>query len=119
MDAPHAIAAFTLAAGLATVTPGLDTALVLRTAAVEGRRRAMHCAAGIALGCFAWGVTVSLGLGALLAASQFAYAALRVAGGLYVLWLGGRLLVAAIRKAEPVTAAPAGGRRAPGCGAAF
>ncbi len=105
MDAAHAIAAFTLAAGLATMTPGLDTALVLRTAAVEGRRRAMQCAAGIALGCLAWGVTVSLGLGALLAASQLAYAALRLAGGLYILWLGGRLVVAAFRKAEPVVAA--------------
>jgi threonine/homoserine/homoserine lactone efflux protein len=106
MDAPHAIAAFTLAAGLATLTPGLDTALVLRTAAVEGRRRAMQCAAGIALGCLAWGMTVSVGLGALLAASQFAYAALRLAGGLYILWLGGRLVVAALRKAEPVAAVP-------------
>ncbi|HJE67816.1 MAG TPA: LysE family translocator, partial [Pseudomonas oryzihabitans] len=29
--------AFTLAASLLTLTPGLDTALILRTAAVEGR----------------------------------------------------------------------------------
>jgi threonine/homoserine/homoserine lactone efflux protein len=107
MEPLHAIAAFSIAAGLATMTPGLDTALVLRTAAVEGRRRAMQCAAGIALGCLAWGVTVSVGLGALLAASQFAYAALRVAGGLYVLWLGGRLVVAAFRRAKPMTSAPA------------
>src|SRR5690348_16650579 len=31
----HALIAFTLAAGLLTITPGLDTALVLRTGAVE------------------------------------------------------------------------------------
>jgi threonine/homoserine/homoserine lactone efflux protein len=107
MEPLHAIAAFSVAAGLATMTPGLDTALVLRTAAVEGRRHAMQCAAGIALGCLAWGATVSLGLGALLAASQLAYAALRLAGGLYILWLGGRLVAAAFRKAEPAAAAPA------------
>jgi threonine/homoserine/homoserine lactone efflux protein len=33
-----AIAGFAVAAGLLTITPGIDTALVLRTAAVEGPR---------------------------------------------------------------------------------
>ena len=32
--------AFTVTASLLTITPGLDTALVLRTAATEGPRRA-------------------------------------------------------------------------------
>ncbi|PYO73247.1 MAG: hypothetical protein E6K55_14065 [Gemmatimonadetes bacterium] len=52
-----ALVAFTLAAGLLTITPGLDTALVLRTAAVEGSRRAMLAGAGICLGCLTWGMT--------------------------------------------------------------
>ncbi|HEY4940246.1 MAG TPA: LysE family translocator [Rhizomicrobium sp.] len=103
MDAPHAIAAFAVAAGLLTVTPGLDTALVLRTAAVEGPRRGMQAALGIALGCLAWGVAASVGLGALLAVSRFAFDVLRIAGALYMLWLGGRMLVAAFRKVETAT----------------
>ena len=41
-----ALLAFSLAAGLLTITPGLDTALVLRTAAVEGSRRALLAAVG-------------------------------------------------------------------------
>lgn len=100
MDVGHALVAFTLAAGLLTITPGLDTALVLRTAAVEGSRRAMQAAFGIALGCLAWGAAASIGLGALLAASQLAYNVLRFAGALYILWLGGRMVVAAFRPAS-------------------
>ena len=108
MDSLHAIAAFSLAAGLLTITPGLDTALVLRTAAVEGARRGMQAAFGIIAGCLAWGVVASVGLGALLAASQMAYEALRIAGALYMLWLGARMIVAALRGAElQVAAEPA------------
>ena len=36
MDIATALISFTVAAAILTVTPGLDTALVLRTAAVEG-----------------------------------------------------------------------------------
>lgn len=87
-----ALLAFTATAALLTVTPGLDTALVLRTAAAEGPRRAMLAAVGIALGCLGWGLLVGLGLGALLAASQLAYEALRWAGALYLFYLGIKLI---------------------------
>ena len=55
--------AFTLAATLLTLTPGIDTALVLRTAAVEGRRQAFRAALGINTGCLIWGAAVAFGLG--------------------------------------------------------
>ena len=55
MTTPEALIAFTLAAGLLTLTPGLDTALVIRTAAAEGPRRAAGAAIGIGLGCLVWG----------------------------------------------------------------
>jgi threonine/homoserine/homoserine lactone efflux protein len=87
------LAAFTAAAALLTVTPGLDTALVLRTAAAAGARRALAAALGICLGCLAWGAVVALGLGILLQASRLAYAALRYAGAAYLLWLGVELLL--------------------------
>ncbi|MBV9043800.1 MAG: LysE family translocator [Alphaproteobacteria bacterium] len=102
MDVAQAIAGFTVAAGLATITPGLDTALVLRAAAVEGPRKGMQAAVGIACGCLVWGAAASVGLGAVLAASRVAYEALKVAGALYMLWLGGRMLLAAFRTSEPV-----------------
>jgi len=112
MDPVHAIAGFTAAAALLVITPGLDTALVLRTAAVEGPRQAMQAGLGTVLGCLTWALIVSLGLGALLAASQIAYDALRVAGALYMCWLGLRMIVAAIRgnHAAPAFAATGGPR---------
>jgi hypothetical protein len=66
----HALLAFTLTAGLVTITPELDTALVLRTAAVEGPRRAMLAGIGICWGCRTWGFATSIGLSALLAVSR-------------------------------------------------
>ena len=89
----HALLAFTLAAGLLTITPGLDTALVLRTAAVEGPRRAMLAGVGICCGCLMWGLAASVGLGTLLAASQAAYRILRIAGACYLIFLGTKLLL--------------------------
>jgi len=88
-----ALLAYLAAAGLLTVTPGLDTALVLRTAAVEGRRRAALASFGIATGLLVWGLAVALGLGVLLAASQAAYTALKWAGVAYLVWLGVHLIL--------------------------
>lgn len=91
MTAGHALIAFTAAAGLLTITPGLDTALVLRTAAIEGSRRALLAGAGICVGCLTWGLTASVGLGALLAVSQLGYSALRIVGACYLILLGATL----------------------------
>jgi threonine/homoserine/homoserine lactone efflux protein len=86
------LAAFVAAASLLTIAPGLDTALVLRTAATRGARPAALAGLGIATGCFAWAVLVALGLGALLAASQLAYTALRWIGAAYLVWTGYKML---------------------------
>jgi threonine/homoserine/homoserine lactone efflux protein len=88
MNVEQALVSFAFAAGLLTITPGLDTALVLRTAAVEGRKPAMLAGLGICFGCLAWGVGASLGLSALLAVSRFAYNALRIVGACYLCYLG-------------------------------
>ena len=89
----QSLIAFTFAAALLTITPGLDTALVLRTAAAEGARRALAAALGICLGCLAWGALVAVGLGMLLEASELAYLALKWAGAAYLLYLGVRLIM--------------------------
>jgi len=82
------LVAFIVAAGLLTITPGLDTALVLRTATTGSRRQAALASLGIAVGCFGWATLVALGLGALLAASELAYAVLRWVGAAYLVWVG-------------------------------
>jgi threonine/homoserine/homoserine lactone efflux protein len=83
-----AVLAFSAAAAVLTITPGLDTALVLRTAAVEGVARARWAAAGICTGCLVWGSATALGLTALLAVSRLAYQGLRIAGAFYLMYLG-------------------------------
>lgn len=117
MDPTSAIIAFSLAAALVTITPGLDTALVLRTATVEGPRQALAAGGGVVTGILAWGLLASLGLGALLAVSELAYRVLQYAGAAYLLWLGGKMLLGAIRpasraaaRAEAAEAAVAGGQ---------
>jgi len=87
-----ALFAYTVAAVLLTITPGLDTALVLRTAASEGPRRALWSGLGIVTGCFVWAAIVAGGLSALLVASEFAYNALRWVGAGYLLYVGLKLL---------------------------
>lgn len=93
MTVVEALAAFSLAAGLLTLTPGLDTALVLRTATSEGPRPAALAAAGICLGTLGWGAIVALGLGALLTASKLAYDVLKWVGAAYLVWLGLQLVL--------------------------
>jgi threonine/homoserine/homoserine lactone efflux protein len=92
MTTDQALIAFTIAAGLLTITPGLDTALILRTAAAEGWRRALAVSIGIGLGCLVWGAAASFGAGALLVASHTAYTILKWAGAAYLVWLGVNLL---------------------------
>src|SRR5580658_2860342 len=84
--------AYIAAASLLTVTPGIDTALVLRTAVTRSAREAALTGLGIATGCFGWAALVAFGLGAVLAASAFAYTALRWLGAAYLLWLGYKML---------------------------
>jgi threonine/homoserine/homoserine lactone efflux protein len=79
---------FTAAAALLAIAPGLDTALVLRTAATEGPRGASLAALGIVSGCLVWAASVAAGLGVLLLASGYAYTVLRWAGAGYLLYLG-------------------------------
>lgn len=86
------LAAFVGAAALLTITPGLDTALVLRTLATGAARPALLAGLGIAAGCFVWAIIVALGLGALLEASQLAYNILRWLGAAYLVWTGYKML---------------------------
>jgi threonine/homoserine/homoserine lactone efflux protein len=86
------LGAFVGAATLLTITPGLDTALVLRTLSTGAARPALLAGLGIATGCFVWAIIVALGLGALLEASELAYNVLRWLGAAYLVWTGYKML---------------------------
>ncbi|MBC3954156.1 LysE family translocator [Pseudomonas triticifolii] len=85
--------AFAFAATLLTLTPGLDTALILRTATVEGKQQAFRAVLGINAGCLLWGAAVAFGLGALIAVSELAYNILKYCGAAYLAWLGLNMLL--------------------------
>lgn len=102
-----AVASFALVAALLTITPGLDTALVLRAAITQRRRDAAAVSGGIVAGLLVWGAGASVGATALLAASTLAFDVLRFAGAAYLVWLGGRLLWSAVRGRAHADDAPA------------
>lgn len=90
---PALFLAFVAAATLLTITPGVDTAMVLRAAATEGPRSAIFAGVGISVGCLIWAGAVSLGLGALLQASELAYTILKWIGAAYLVWIGLEMLL--------------------------
>ena len=83
---------FALVVGLLTLTPGLDTALILRTSALGRRSRAWGVVLGIQSGTLLWGALTSLGVTALFTASHLAYVTLRWIGAAYLVWMGVRML---------------------------
>lgn len=86
------VATFLAAAALLTITPGVDTAMVLRAATTSGPRSGAAAAAGIGLGCLVWGAGAAFGLTALLATSRLAFTVVTWAGAAYLFWLGLKLL---------------------------
>lgn len=116
MSVQAAVLGFAVVALLLTVTPGLDTALVLRAAVTRGRRDASATALGVVAGVLAWGAAAAVGVSALLAASTVAYDVLRLVGAGYLVWLGGRILWRLVRHrtaaaAGSVAAVPGGAWR--------
>ncbi|MGC0416610.1 LysE family translocator [Embleya sp. AB8] len=95
MDVLSHLASFALVAGLLTVVPGPDTAIVLRAALVRGNRHGFATALGIGSGTLVWGAAAAAGVSAVLTTSRVAYTSLRIVGACYLLWLAYGLLRAA------------------------
>jgi threonine/homoserine/homoserine lactone efflux protein len=83
---------FLLAAVLVTLAPGPDNLAVLGLGIARGRRAGIGFGLGCALGCFTHTLWASLGISAILAASQTAFTALKLAGAAYLCWLGWQAL---------------------------
>ena len=78
-------------------TPGPDTALTIRNTLLGGRRRGVLTAVGVACGQTTWALFTAAGLSQLLRASQPAFLALRLVGASYLVYLGVRALIDAVR----------------------
>lgn len=107
MATSTALWSFALVVGLLTLTPGLDTALILRTSALGRHRRSWGVVLGIQTGTLLWGALTSLGVTALLTASHLAYATLRWVGAAYLVWMGARMLRDTFRWTSAAEAEPA------------
>ena len=73
---------------LAVASPGPDFAIVLRQALVKGRGPALRTAAGIGTGIVVHIAYSLLGLGLLLRSSPPVFTGLKIAGAVYLAWLG-------------------------------
>lgn len=91
-----------------TVTPGPDMLLVLRNGLRGGSGPAWYTGLGCCLGISVHAAAAVLGLSAVLAASAAAYTVVKLAGALYLGYLGVRMLYGALR---PSLEAPAPAER--------
>lgn len=70
------------------ITPGPDMLYIVTTSMATGPRNGLACVFGVATGISVHAAFVAFGLSALLAASQTAYEAVRLAGAAYLVWIG-------------------------------
>ena len=95
------LATFLGISALVICTPGQDTALTIRNTLSGGRSSGIATAAGVALGQAVWTVAAAIGIAALIAASEPAFLALKLAGAAYLVFLGAQTLWHAFRGRYP------------------
>jgi threonine/homoserine/homoserine lactone efflux protein len=100
--------AFLGVAAVVIVTPGQDTALTIRNTLLGGRRSGILTAAGVSTGQAVWALATSVGLAAVLQASEPAFVAVKVAGAAYLVYLGLQTLVPTLRRGASKPTAPRG-----------
>lgn len=99
--------AFVGVVGLAYFIPGPDMAVILRSA-TRSPRAGMAAALGAQSGLCVHLTLAVAGLSVVLARYPEALTAIRVAGGLYLLYLGGRLILPTLRRTDTASTAPSG-----------
>lgn len=100
------LATFLGVSALVIVTPGQDTALTIRNTLLGGRRGGVLTALGVSAGQACWTLAASAGIAALLVASEPLFAAVRLAGAAYLVFLGAQALRDALRPRVPASAEP-------------
>jgi threonine/homoserine/homoserine lactone efflux protein len=101
------LVAFLGVSALVIVTPGQDTALTIRNTLLGGRVAGVFTAVGVSAGQATWTVATSVGIGALLVASEPAFLALKLVGSAYLVFLGVQAL---LRRGKVLPVAFHGGR---------
>jgi threonine/homoserine/homoserine lactone efflux protein len=83
----NSLLAFAVTATIVELTPGPNMGYLAVLSASAGRRAGLAATAGVAAGLLGGGIASSLGLAAIVAASNLLYEALRWGGILYLFWL--------------------------------
>jgi len=83
---------FVVASLLLIVTPGQDMVLVMSRSIAQGAAAGVATAAGVSIGLVGHTLLATLGLGAILQASELLFTVLKLAGAAYLVWLGIQLL---------------------------
>ncbi len=96
----HLWLAFVAASAVLLIIPGPTILTVISYSVAHGRRANAPLVAAVALGDSTALVVSLLGLGALLATSAFWFTVVKWAGGLYLIWLGIKLLRAGAASAD-------------------
>jgi threonine efflux protein len=94
--------AYAIAAG----SPGPSTMAIMGAAMRQGRTSAAALAAGVVTMSFTWGLVAATGLSALLMRYAQALTILKIAGGLYLLWLAVKSARAALYEEDPFMQVP-------------
>ncbi|WP_284620370.1 LysE family translocator [Aquabacterium humicola] len=110
---PTTLLAFSVVALIAIATPGPTVLLALANGSRFGLRRSVPGMLGAVASDFVLVGAVALGLGALLAASEFWFSVIKWIGAVYLAWIGWRLL-----RSQGGLALPSAGVAAPTDGAA-
>lgn len=82
-----------------TAIPGSDSLLVVRSG-LRGRAQAIAVGAGTAVAAFGWGIAAAFGIAAILAQSAVAFTIMKLAGAVYLVFLGLRTLWSTRRKQD-------------------
>lgn len=102
----NSIFAFTFAALLLTLSPGPDTFLVIGSTVQGGLRAGLAAVAGIISGGVFHAALFAFGIARVLVYSPALFTAVKIAGALYLIWLGlGALRSAATPRADAVVPA--------------
>lgn len=88
---------FLTIAAVLTITPGADTALVTKNVISRGRAAAFFTTLGICLGCLVQATLSALGLSAVLSRSATLFEVVKLAGAVYLIYIGAVSLWSGIR----------------------